>query len=188
MELVTERLILREFVAGDWPAVLAYQRDPRYLRLYEWPDRTEADVRRFVNTFIEQQKQRPRTRFQLAVTLKDGGRLIGNVGIRVTPRNRVSSEKLGFYHEAEIGYELAPDEWRRGYATEAARAIVRFGFEELGLHRIGAWCVADNVASARVLEKVGMTLEGRLRDKEHYKGRYWDVLMYGMVREVAGGK
>jgi RimJ/RimL family protein N-acetyltransferase len=179
MELVTERLILREFVAGDWPAVLAYQLDPRYLRLYEWTGRTEADARRFVNMFIEQQKQRPRTRFQLAVTLKNGGRLIGNVGIR---------QGSGGAHEAEIGYELAPDEWGRGYATEAAQAIVRFGFEELGLHRISAWTVAENVASARVLEKVGMTLEGRLRDKERYKGRYWDVLMYAMVKEGAGGR
>ncbi len=174
MELITARLILREFVAGDWPAVLAYQRDPRYLRLYEWADRAEADVRRFVNMFIEQQKQQPRTRFQLAITLKGDGRLIGNAGIR---------QGSGGAHEGEIGYELAPDEWGRGYATEAARAVVRFGFEELGLRRVSAWCVADNVASARVLEKVGLTLEGRLRDKEQYKGRYWDVLMYGMVRE-----
>ena len=52
----------REFVAGDWPAVLAYQRDPRYLRLYEWEDRAEDDVRAFVNRFIEQQAPRPRTR------------------------------------------------------------------------------------------------------------------------------
>ncbi len=69
-----------------------------------------------------------------------------------------------------------------GYATEAARAIVRFGFEELGLHRIAAWTVADNAASIRVLEKLGMKAEGRLRDKECYKGRYWDVVMFGMVK------
>jgi RimJ/RimL family protein N-acetyltransferase len=186
MQLTTDRLILRDFVAGDWPAVLAYQRDPRYLRLYEWEDRTPEAVRQFVGMFLDQQKEQPRTRFQLAVTLKSDGRLIGNCGIRVTPRNprnRVFSEKLGFYHEAEIGYELAPDEWGCGYATEAAREIVRFGFAELGLHRITAWTVADNAASARVLEKLGMRLEGLLRDKEHYKGRYWDVLMYAMLRE-----
>jgi RimJ/RimL family protein N-acetyltransferase len=173
MILTTDRLILREFVAGDWPAVLAYQRDPLYLRLYEWEDRAEADVRAFVNRFVEQQLDQPRTRFQLAVTLKAGGRLIGNAGIRL---NGVDS------HAAEIGYELAPNEWGHGYATEAARAILRFGFEELGLHRVGAWTVADNTASARVLEKLGMTLEGRLRDYHRYKGRYWDVLMYGMIR------
>lgn len=174
MILTTERLILRDFVVDDWPAVLAYQRDPRYLRYYEWEDRTAEDVKDFVQMFVDQQQQQPRTRFQLAVTLKDGGRLIGNAGIRLGSAGS---------HEAEIGYELAPEEWGHGYATEAARAIVRFGFEELGLHRIGAWTVADNTASARVLEKVGMTVEGRLRDYQRFKGRYWDVVMYGMIRE-----
>lgn len=173
MILSTPRLLLREFTADDWPAVLAYQRDPRYLRFYEWEDRAEADVRAFVSIFIGQQQQRPRTRFQLAVTLRDGGRLIGNVGIRMEHDDS---------HAAEIGYELAPDEWGRGYATEAARAMVRFGFDELGLHRIGAWTVADNVASGRVLRKLGMTVEGRLRDYQQFKGRYWDVMMYGMIR------
>lgn len=173
MELHTDRLILREFVADDWPAVLAYQRDPRYLRFYEWPDRHEADVRAFVRMFVDQQQQQPRTRFQLAITLKSDGHLIGNAGIR---RPAAGS------HEAEIGYELAPDEWGHGYATEAARAIVRFGFEALKLHRIAAETVADNVASAHVLRKAGLTQEGRLRDKLYYKGRYWDVLLYAIIR------
>lgn len=173
MELHTDRLILREFVADDWPAVLAYQRDPRYLRLYEWTGRTEEDVRAFVQMFIDQQQQRPRTRFQLAVTLKADGRLIGNCGIRLPAAGA---------HDADIGYELAPDEWGHGYATEAARAIVRFGFEELGLHRISADTVADNTASAHVLTKLGMTREGRLRDKLYYKGRYWDVVLFGMIK------
>ena len=55
---------------------------------------------------------------------------------------------------------------------------------ELGVHRISAWLVADNVASARVLEKNGFQLEGRLRDKEMYKGRYWDVLMYARLVDI----
>ncbi len=171
MKLTTSRLILREFTADDWPAVLAYQKDSRYLRFYEWKERTEGDVRGFLQAFIDQQQQRPRTRYQLAVTLKAGGRLIGNCGIRLSPVDPT---------EAEIGYELAPDEWGHGYATEAAREIVRFGFEELGVRRITAWTVADNVASIRVLEKLGMSLEGRLPAAEHYKGRDWEVVMYGM--------
>ncbi len=60
MELTTERLILREFVYEDWPAVLAYQRDPRYLRYYEWTDRTSEDVQRFVQMFLDQQQAQPR--------------------------------------------------------------------------------------------------------------------------------
>lgn len=172
MILHTPRLRLRDFTADDWPAVLGYQRDPRYLRLYEWADRTPAEVQAFVQMFIDQQSAKPRTRFQLAVTLRLTGELIGNCGIR---RDAPTS------HEAEIGYELSPDQWGQGYASEAVAEIVRFGFDELGVHRITAWLVADNVASARVLEKNGFQLEGRLRDKEQYKGRYWDVLMYARL-------
>jgi len=68
--LETPRLILRDFTADDWLAVFAYQRDPRYLRLYEWADRTPDEVRAFVQMFIDQQSQQPRTRFQLAVSLR----------------------------------------------------------------------------------------------------------------------
>ncbi|MFQ6020265.1 MAG: GNAT family N-acetyltransferase, partial [Dehalococcoidia bacterium] len=154
MRITTTRLVLREFVTDDWPDVLAYQRDPRYLRLYAWTNRTEAEVRDLVQMFLDQQADRPRRKFQLAITLSDSGRLIGNCGLRRKPEND---------WEADIGFELAPEYWGRGYATEAALAIVDFGFRELGLHRISSWCIADNAASARVLEKVGLRLEGRLR-------------------------
>ena len=167
MRIATERLVLREFVADDWPDVLAYQRDPRYLRFYPWDDRTEAEVRSFVQMFLDQQADRPRREFQLAITLSESGRLIGNCGLRLKPEND---------WEADIGYELAPEHWGRGYATEAALAIVDFGFRELRLHRVSSWFVADNTASAKVLERVGLRLEGRLRENEYFKGRWWDTL------------
>jgi len=174
MELITERLILREFRDDDWPAVLAYQRDPLYLRYTHWPDRTPGAVRAFVQSFMAQQRERPRTRFQLAITLRSSEQLIGNCGIRMeSPEAR----------EAEIGYELAPEHWGHGYATEAARAIVRFGFTELNLHRISSWCVADNIGSVRVLEKLGLHAEGRLREKEYFKGRWWDTLLFGVLED-----
>ena len=172
MRIATEWLLLRDFVIDDWPAVLAYQRDPRYLRDYPWSDRTEADVPDFVQMFVGQQGERPRRKFQLAITLASGGLLIGNCGIRRKANND---------WEADVGYELAPEYWGRGYATEAALAVVGFGFRELGLHRISSWCITDNTASARVLEKVGMRLEGRLRENEYFKGRWWDTLLYGLL-------
>ncbi len=174
MELHTDRLLLREFVTADWPAVLAYQRDPRYLQFYEWIDRTPEDAQRFVQLFLDQQREQPRRKFQLAVVLKGTEQLIGNCGIRKASAGA---------READIGYELAPDYWGRGYATEAARAIVHFGSTELKLHRITAWCIADNVASARVLEKLGLKLEGRLREKEHFKDRWWDTLLYAILED-----
>lgn len=80
-----------------------------------------------------------------------------------------------------MGYELNPDHWGRGYATEATRALVTLGFTTLGLHRIWSSCIADNVASARVLTNVGMQLEGRLHENEYFKGRYWDTLIFGLL-------
>jgi len=170
--LLTERLILREFDANDWPAVWAYQSDPRYLRYYRWTERTPEEVREFVDMFVAQQYERPRIKFQLAIVLRSNQQLIGSCGIRMA--------SPGAY-EADIGYELAPQHWGRGYATEAACAIVRFGFTKLRLHRIGAHCIAENLGSIRVFEKVRMRPEGRLREKEYFKGRWWDTLLFAIL-------
>ena len=178
MRITTARLVLRDFVADDWQAILAYQREPQYLRFYPWNERTEADARALVRMFLDEQAHRPRRRFQLAVTLPDGGGLIGNCGIRIKLRNN---------READLGYELASEYWGRGYATEAAMAMVEYGFRELGLHRISSWCIADNTASVRVLERVGLLLEGRLRENEYFKGRWWDTLLYGLLQSEWSG-
>jgi [ribosomal protein S5]-alanine N-acetyltransferase len=174
LQLTTDRLLLREFVEDDWTAVLDYQSDPRYLRYYHWTGRNERDVRQFVQMFMEQQQQRPRTKFQLAVVLRAEERLIGNCGLRL--RHTGASE-------GDIGYELNPAYWGHGYATEAAQAMLGFAFVEMQLHRITANCLAENSASARVLEKIGMQLEGRLRQNEWFKGRWWDTLLYAVLFE-----
>ena len=160
-------------------AVHEYQRDPRYLRYYEWTERTEEDVRAFVQKFCEQQLEEPRRKFQLAVTLRDGGALIGNAGIRRKDANEF---------EADIGYEISHEHWGKGYATEAARALVAHGFETMGLHRISAMCNAENAASVRVLERIGMRQEGRLRDSVFFKGRYWDALQYAILASEYDGR
>ncbi len=172
MQLATARLTLRDFTADDWPAVLAYQRDPRYLRYYEWTERTPEDVRAFVGLFLAQQQERPRLRFQPAIVLTATGELIGNCGVR---RSSAGSPV------AELGYEIAPDRWGHGYATEAARAMLTFAFDELRVHRVAAWCVADNAGSIRVLQKLGMRREGHLRETEQYKGRWWDTLVFALL-------
>lgn len=174
MELETERLILRDFRPDDWLPMWTYQRDPLYLRYYEWTaaDRTPDAVREWVRWFVDQQQQEPRVRFQLAITLKSGGEVIGNCGIR---QDRPGS------HEADLGYELAPWHWGNGYATEAARAILAFGMATLRPHRVWAHCVPENIGSIHVLEKLGMRLEGRLREVEYYKGRWWDKLIFAIL-------
>lgn len=172
MQITTERLLLREFVAEDWPAVLAYQRKPEYLRYYPWVERTPAESQTFVRMFLAQQQVTPRRKFQLAVVLRDADQLIGNCGVRV--ENAAA-------RQGSLGYELDPAYWGHGYATEAARAMLAFGFRELGLHRVWAECLAENRGSARVLEKLGLRREARLRDHEWFKDRWWDALIYGIL-------
>ncbi len=174
MRIETARLVLREFVEDDWQAVRAYQSDPRYLRYTDWTGRTEADARAFVGMFLAQQAQEPRRKFQLALTLRSNGLLIGNCGIRV------NDPDLG---EANIGYELASEHWGQGYATEAARAILAFGFTDLGLHRVWAECVAENAGSAHVLEKLGMRREAHFREHWRMRDRWWDTLTYAILAD-----
>ena len=172
MILTTERLVLREFDDADWPAVLAYQSDPRYLRFYPWTERTAFEVREFVRMFLAWRDEQPRTRFQFAITLPGDGTLIGNCGIRLLAPGA---------QEADLGYELDPRYWGSGYATEAAQAMLSLGFQNPSIHRIGARCIAENTASARVLEKIGMRQEGHLREKEWMQERWWDTLLYAIL-------
>ena len=172
MQLTTSRLILREFVEDDWKAVQAYQSDPLYTRYHAWEQPTEAEARAFVGRFVFQQQEQPRSKFQLAIVLPTSGRLIGNCGLRVNDAS---------LREGNIGYELDSRYWGQGYATEAAREMLRIGFEEHNLHRVWAGCVADNIGSAHVLEKIGMKREGHFREKEFFKGRWWDGLLYAIL-------
>lgn len=171
MFLQTKRLLLREFVSDDWTAVHTYHSDPLYQRYYHWTERSEADAREFVQMFLDWQQARPRTKFQLAIIHQEKGHLIGNCGIRIN-----DSEQ----REANIGYELDSRYWGNGYATEAARAILQFGFERLKMRRIWAECVADNVSSVRVLEKIGMRLEARELKKEFIKNIWRDYLIFAI--------
>jgi ribosomal-protein-alanine N-acetyltransferase len=174
MELITERLILREFVGDDWEALFAYRSDARYQEYYPMVGHTPKEAQEFVNRQIARQSEQPRTKFQLVVELKAEHRLIGNCGIR-----RDSPQAT----QADIGYELDPQYWGQGYATEAARAMLEFGFVHLKMHRIWAECIADNDRSRRVLEKLGMRQEARLREVEFFKGRWWDRLIYAILED-----
>ena len=173
MEIETKRLHLRDFKFNDWPQVLAYQSDPRYQQFYPFTGRSPNEAQEFVQMFLEQQQEQPRRKFQLAVTLKKSSTLIGSCGIRL--------DQVGA-HQADLGYELSPTQWGNGYATEAAQAMLHFGFTTLQLHRIWSWCIAENRVSARVLERLGMQPEGKLRENEWFKNRYWDTLIYGILK------
>lgn len=111
-------------------------------------------------------------KFDWAITLRETDELIGAIGLSVR----------AVHERAEMGYWIGPPYWNRGFATEAAVAVIRCGFKTLGLNRIYADHFSHNPASGRVLQKAGMRLEGTLRN--HYKkdGRYCDSDLYAILR------
>jgi ribosomal-protein-alanine N-acetyltransferase len=172
MFLTTERLLLRDFEEHDWRPTLEYQLDPEFLLYNSWSQRTEVDVRSLIRMFMDWGRESPRKKYQLAFVLKETNQVIGNGGLRMN---------YPFSQTADLGYELDRRYWGRGYATEAARALLGFGFEELRLHRIWAYCVVENTASAHVLEKIGMRYEGYQQESEWMKGRWWSTWLYAML-------
>jgi ribosomal-protein-alanine N-acetyltransferase len=174
LPLETERLVLREFVHGDLAAVHCYASDPEVVRYMSWGPNTEQDTRDAVRRWLEQRAEKARRNFTLAIVLRDGGQLIGACSIRVSDPEGGS---------AHIGYCLNREYWGRGYATEAARALVKFGFEQLGLHRIFAKCDTQNLASARVLENAGMLREGHLRQDRMLRGEWRDSYLYAVLEQ-----
>jgi RimJ/RimL family protein N-acetyltransferase len=127
MLLTTERLLLRELTENDWHAVFAYQADPRFLCSAPWTHRLPEDVERLVQEFTDWQHEQPRCKYQLAIVLQKNYLLIGTCGIRMATADA---------QEAELGYELHPDYWGHGYATEAAWSMLAFGFHTLPLQRV----------------------------------------------------
>ena len=108
----------------------------------------------------------------LTTTLRDDGRQIGGIGLRVDYQHQ----------HAELGYWLGPPYWGLGYATEAAREILRYGFQDLSLHRIFASHFKHNTASGRILLKLGMRYEGCQREHVRKWDRFVDSELYGILR------
>jgi ribosomal-protein-alanine N-acetyltransferase len=172
LPLRTERLVLRDFVGEDWSQVHEYGSDPEVVRFMPWGPNSETATHEFIERALAAQREDPRTKFELAVTLADDGRLIGGCGVRVSaPADR----------GADMGYCLRRECWGRGYGTETAGALVRFGFEQLKLHRIIATCDVENVASARVLEKTGMRREAHFRSDSEIRGEWRDSYLYAIL-------
>jgi RimJ/RimL family protein N-acetyltransferase len=173
MELRTERLMLREFRHDDEVAVHRYGSDEEVTRYLTWGPNSPTDTTAYLKQVAREAAREPRTSFTLAVATLDD-ELIGVASLTTT-----DTQSTG-----ELGYVLARDQWGHGYATEVARRLIVFGFDELGLRRITATCHPDNLASAQVLEKSGMHFEKTMRDDLRVR-RGWRVFAVAASDEGA---
>ncbi|TMV46596.1 GNAT family N-acetyltransferase [Paenibacillus mesophilus] len=172
MQLETRQLIIREFTVEDTLAVHDYASNTEVAKYMIWGPNTEEETASFIDRAIEMQRRQPRLDYEFAVELKEEGQLIGVCGIHL-------SEPL----QGEIGYCFHPYRWGRGYASESAKALLQFGFENLGLHRIYATCRPENIGSAKVMEKIGMKYEGHLRGHMRHKGKWHDSFQYSILED-----
>jgi ribosomal-protein-alanine N-acetyltransferase len=151
--LTTERLILREVVATDAEDLLVFRGDPEVQQYNLVPIRSAAEARRLVKTM--QAWYSTGYAIQWGITLRDEHRVLGLCGLHEWNRT---------HRRASVGYDLARSHWGQGIATEAMRAVLRFGFEELDLNRVEALTIAENARSIRLLERLGFQREGVRRD------------------------
>ncbi len=172
--LRTDRLLLRPFEESDLPSVHRYASDPTVVNFVEWGPNTEEESAAFIRRAAARVREEPCLKYELAVVLISEDELIGGCGLRIR------SESNG---EAEVGYCLNRKYWGRGYATETALALLRFGFDELKLHRIYAVCDSENKASARVLSKIGMVQEGYLHELKLVRGHWRDHLLFAVLEQ-----
>lgn len=169
----TARLVLREFSASDEADVAAYSADPRVTRHLLHGQRDARAAALHLAAVLRQQHARPRRSWELAVTLADDGRLVGACDLTlVAPR------------EAVIGYLLRHAHWRRGYGTEVATALVQAAFRSLAVDRVSSMVAVDNERSARVLTRAGLRWEAMLRRYGRIGGRWLDVNVYALEREL----
>lgn len=132
------------------------------------------ETKKVIRTAIEDQSNEIRNQFAWIVRLKDSDIIIGLCGMF----NSADKFKIG-----EIYYKLIPKYWGQGFATEIAKALVNFGFNELHLHRIEAGAAVDNIKSLKVLEKIGMTKEGIRRKILPIRGKWTDGYQYAIVED-----
>ena len=170
--LTTARLRLRPFVPGDAPEVERMVGDRRVAEMtlnIPHPYPTGAAAHWIASHAAAAAAG---SFYSFAIELLAEQALLGAIAITPTAR----------FRRAEIGYWLGVEHWNRGYTSEAARRIVAFGFQQLGLVRIQATCYPRNPASARVMQKAGLAYEGLLRGYVYKDGIQEDIAMYAMVR------
>lgn len=167
----TDRLKLRKLTREDSKDVFEYAQIKSTTEFLSWyPHRTEKDSLKFIDSVVENYNKGYVAPW--GIELKEENKIIGTVGFNSI--NHINNC-------AEIGFVINEKYGKRGLASEAAGAVLDFGFAEMKLHRIEAHCDQNNEASAKLLERVGMTYEGTLRDRFYLKDRFVTVKLFSVL-------
>ncbi|MDL2281671.1 GNAT family N-acetyltransferase [Parabacteroides sp. OttesenSCG-928-G06] len=172
MNIETERLILRPVIESDAEDIYEYARNKNVGIHAGWEPHENIEATREVmkEVFLGQESV-------FGMVLKETGKLFGTIGLIPDPKRQNDNTRM-------LGYAIGEDYWGKGFTTEAALALLRYGFEELGLDLISAYCYPYNEGSKSVLKKCGFRYEGKLSQAEkRYDGKVFDNECYAVVPE-----
>jgi [ribosomal protein S5]-alanine N-acetyltransferase len=170
--LTTRRLLLRELDVSDAPDVFIFRSDAYVQRFNDVPMTDVAEARELIEWLKERQAEEKRLIW--GITLHGKNRVLGMCGFNYWNRD---------HRRADIGYDLARDYWSQGIMSEALRAMLQFGFEQMNLHRIEAETIVDNTESVRLLERLGFIREGLRREYSwEDDGQFHGSTIYGLLR------
>ncbi|MFJ3387404.1 GNAT family N-acetyltransferase [Lysinibacillus sp. NPDC086135] len=167
MFIKTNRLLIREFEIQDWQAVYEYTSNPNVMKYIPEGVFNEEEAKKFVSENSGGQAK------YFPVILISENIVIGHI---------VFHQYFGD-HTYEIGWVLNPNYYNNGYASEAAKAVLNYGFKEKQLHRIIATCQPENIPSYRVMEKIGMRREGYFKKCIPNGDEWWDEYYYAVLKE-----
>jgi ribosomal-protein-alanine N-acetyltransferase len=173
LPIVTKRLVLRRYAHADTSDVLGFVSHPSVAKiLSERIPATKEGVRKYIDLQNSYQPFEKDKVFEIAIERKEDGKVIGLLGLI-----RQDQE------QGEIGCALGVEYRGQGYGTEAIKAMIDYGFNSLGLHRIHADTSTDNIASCRIMERLGMRQEGLLKGAVYEQGKWVDRHVYAMLAD-----
>ncbi|MGM0841011.1 MAG: GNAT family N-acetyltransferase [Bacillota bacterium] len=171
---LSSSLFLRRLKKEDWKDVHLYASQEAVSQYQAWGPNSEVETLAYVEDVLKAEKMVPQTRYVQALVDENTAKVIGAGEIIIK----------SFVHQSgEIGYVLHPDYWGKGIGTILGSALVKRGFSELNLHKISATCDPQNISSHKVLTKIGMTLEGRIRHDLKMKNGWRDSLLFGLIED-----
>ncbi|MGG2091450.1 GNAT family N-acetyltransferase [Bacillus sp. S13(2024)] len=171
--LITERLCLRPLTIQDAADIFEYASNPEITTYTVWyPHEKLQDSQMFIQSILHQYEKEEVAAY--GIELKKEQKMIGTCGFIEYDKN---------HHKAELAYALSKNYWRQGFATEAAKAFICYGFETLQLNRIEARCHASNVQSEQVMKRLGMQYERTFQKDMFVKGAYRDTKMYAILQD-----
>jgi len=172
MDLNTRRLLLREFSENDAADANLYEGDPEVVRYATHGVRSLAESLTHIQGVLAESRSKTRRVYDFAIVRREDTQLIGRCGMKLTDAEP---------SEAMLWYVLARSAWGQGYAVEAGRAVLAFGFDELRLHRIFVDIDPRNAGSLRVAEKLELRREAHFLENAWIKGEWTDTMIFARL-------